>query len=91
MSTAGRSDRFHTSDGHHRKEPPEGEGRVTWERDMRVHLERDATNDWVFNHLVPQFEQEAANVIPLPPPRPKRPRKVRIGDVVYDLHRKANE
>lgn len=54
------------------------------------------TLDWVFNELIPELDKEkAAEAAPdsvkfVTPPIPE-PRKLRIGDVVYDVFPAADE
>lgn len=63
------------------------------ERDRRIEAERAATLSWVFNEVVPDLVREEEEqtepdfnsvrfLRPIPVPRP---RKVRIGDELFDV------
>lgn len=54
------------------------------------------TTEWVLNELIPALEKEAAgepeaDVVPIRPVAIPRPRKVRIGEVLYDVYPQADE
>lgn len=65
---------------------------TTADNDARLAAERASTLDWVFNTVVPQLDAEAEdeNVIRLQQPK-TRNRKLRIGDVVYDVFPEADK